>query len=147
MTTRLSTGLVNKLMVTGSFKTTMALGFIDVYSGAQPASGDAAPTGTKLAVLSLNSTATGLSLEAATTAAGVASKLASEVWSGLILADGVAGWFRYRAVGDTGVLSTTEARFDGAIATSGAQMSLTTLSLKAGATLTVPAADFTLPKE
>lgn len=146
MTTRLSTGLVNKLMVTGSFKATMALGFIDVYTGAQPASGDAAPIGTKLVTLSLNSTGTGLSLEAAAIG-GVASKLASEVWSGLILADGTAGWFRYRAAGDTGALSTTEARFDGAVATTGAQMSLTTLALKAGATLTVANGDFTLPKE
>jgi hypothetical protein len=148
MTTRNSTGLVNKLLVTGSFKATMALGFIRIYSGSQPSSADAAPTGTLLCILYSNGTSAGLSLETAAVA-GVLTKETTETWSGTILADGTAGWYRFHAVGDTGALSTTEARQDGAIATSGAQMNLSTLALKAGATLTVGDDDaaFTLPTE
>ena len=144
MANRLSTGLVNKMLVTGSFKATMALGFIDVYTGSQPATADAVPTGTKLATLYSDGAAVGLSLETAAVD-GVAEKLESETWSGIILADGTAGWYRFRAVGDTGVLSTTEARYDGACATSGAELNLSTLGLVTGAVLTVSAATFTLP--
>ena len=144
MANRLSTGLVNKMLATGPFKATMALGFIDVYTGSQPATADVVPTGTKLCTLFSDGASTGLSLEAGATD-GVISKLASQTWSGTILADGTAGWFRFRAVGDTGVLSYTEARYDGACATSGAELNLSTLGLVTGAVLTVSAATFTLP--
>lgn len=48
MTAKLSTALVTKLMDTGSFKDIFANSVIDVYSGTQPASADAAATGTLL---------------------------------------------------------------------------------------------------
>lgn len=48
MTARLSTCLATKLMDTGSFKDIFANCVIDVYSGTQPATADAAATGTLL---------------------------------------------------------------------------------------------------
>lgn len=149
MATRLSTGLVNKLLDTNSFKTLFngASGFfIDVYSGAQPASADDAPNGTKLVTLYSNGTSTGLTLEASATG-GVIEKNASETWSGTAVATGTAGWFRMREFGDAGTaLSTTAVRLDGAVATSGAQLNLGSLTFTTGAPFVLPTAAFTLPQ-
>lgn len=52
MTMRLSTGLRNFLNKEGSFDDAMRNGWIEIYSGAQPASADAAATGTLLCTIS-----------------------------------------------------------------------------------------------
>lgn len=52
MTMRLSTGLCNFLAKQGSFDDAMRNGIIEIYSGAQPASADAAPAGTLLCTIS-----------------------------------------------------------------------------------------------
>lgn len=57
MATRLSTALVNKMMAEGSFKDALANAVIDIYSGTQPASGDAAATGTLLVSVTKSSAA------------------------------------------------------------------------------------------
>ena len=146
MPLRLSTGLVNKLMDTASFKATFALSFLDIYSGAQPADANDAAVGTKLAAITNNSTATGLTFEASATL-GELEKTAAEVWSGLGLAAGTAGWFRLREATDSGVaLSTTASRVDGSIATSGAQLNLGSLTIAVGAPVVISSAAFTLPK-
>lgn len=146
MATRLSTGLVNKLMDTGSFKSIFAGCFIDIYSGTQPASADDAPTGTKLCTIYSDGAAAGLNF-AANAVNGSLSKLATETWSGTVLNTGTAGWFRVREATDPGTAqSTTAARLDGAIATSGAQMNLGSLSLTQGAPFVLTAANFTLPQ-
>lgn len=51
MTLRLSTGARNLLLNGGSFKEAFTGGKLKIYSGAQPASADAAPTGTLLATI------------------------------------------------------------------------------------------------
>ncbi len=53
MAIRLSTGLVNKMLAEGSFKSIFANGVIDIYTGSQPASADTAATGTKLVQVTL----------------------------------------------------------------------------------------------
>lgn len=146
MAARLSTGLVNKMMATSAFRTIFALGFIDIYSGTQPTSADDVPSGTKLCTLYSDGTATGLSWETAASA-GAMSKLNSQTWSATVGTAGTAGWFRLREASDTGLLaSTTAARYDGAIATSGSQMNLGSLSLLAGAPFVISAAAFSLPQ-
>lgn len=146
MAARLSTGLVKKLMDTAPFKTIFDGCFIDIYSGTQPASADDVPTGTKLVTLYSNGTSAGLHFEAVA-AGGVATKLASESWTGTALADGVAGWFRVREATDAGTAaSTTVARYDGAIAASGGQMTLANTTVTNGAPFVIAAAAFTLPK-
>lgn len=146
MAARLSTGLVNKLMATSSFRTLFALGFIDIYSGTQPASADDVPSGTKLCTLYSDGVSVGLSWEAAATG-GALPKLASQTWSTTVAVTGTAGWFRLREASDAGTgASTTACRYDGAIATSGAQMNLGNLSLTVGAPFVISAATFSLPQ-
>lgn len=78
--------------------------------------------------------------------AGVISK-ASDIWSGVNLATGVASYFRFVLPGDTGILSTTDIRVQGAIATSGAELNMTgSTSLVIGATTTIDTGSITLPK-
>ncbi len=147
MAARLSTGLVNALMASSNFKTTFALGFIDIYSGAQPALPDNAPNGTLLCTLYSDGVATGLSWASAASG-GVLSMLSTQTWSTTVAAAGTAGWFRLRAAGDSGLLaSSTAARFDGAIATSGAEMNLGSLALLTGAPFVIAAAAFSLPQQ
>lgn len=75
---------------------------------------------------------------------GVLSKNA-DVWSGVNLATGTAGYFRLVTSSDTGVLSTTEKRVQGNCATSGSEMNLSNLNLTKDATLTIDSFAVTLP--
>lgn len=134
MTMRLSTGIRNKLLDGGSgggIKGSLNLGFIAIMSGAQPTSADAAATGTLLGTVSVNGAGTGLTFDASV--AGVISKAAAETWRFTGLADGIAGWFRFYAPGDTITnVSTTAARIDGAIGSSGGELNLTNLTVGVG---------------
>lgn len=146
MTARLSTGLVKKMMDTGSFKSIFAASFIDIYTGAQPAGADSAASGTKLCTIYSDGAAVGINFDTAAPG-GVIPKAPGETWSGTILANGQAGWFRLREAGDSGTgASTTAARYDGAVSTTGAEMNLGSTNLVAGAPLIIPTAAFTLPK-
>jgi len=157
MATRLSTGLVNALMATGSFKSLFEnsgaganAGFlIDVYTGTQPAAADDAASGTLLVTISAGGAGTGCTFEASAGSpnAGELEKNGSESWSGTAGNSGTAGWFRLRRKADAGTASSTsEMRMDGAISTSGAQMNLGNLTVTAGAPFVLSAAAFTLPK-
>lgn len=146
MAARLSTGLVNRIMGKDSFIKTFDLGFIDIYSGTQPATADDVPNGVRLITLYSDGKAKGLSWDPVVTA-GAVSKLSSESWTGTVAIDGVAGWFRLREAADPGTASSASAaRYDGAIATYGSQMNLGSLSLLKGAPFLVAAASFTLPQ-
>lgn len=148
MAIRKSTGLVNKMMDTGSFKAIFELSpgcEIAIYSGSQPAAADDAPSGTLLVVLSDNSTGDPLDFETSATA-GALAKASAQTWSGTAVASGTAGWFRLRMTNDTDLSSTTLPRYDGACATSGAQMTLGSLTISASAPISVSSAAFTLPK-
>jgi hypothetical protein len=88
----------------------------------------------------------GLSLEAyGSVASGIIEKAAAEVWSGLGLADGTAGYFRYVADSDTGALSTTEPRIQGVVSTSNAPLVISSVNIATGATETVNTFQITLP--
>ncbi|MGH8562707.1 MAG: hypothetical protein ACREXW_00950 [Gammaproteobacteria bacterium] len=140
---------MNKLLDTGAFRTVFNLSFIDIWSGSRPATPDEAiPTSSvKLCTITNNSTATGLTFEAAAVAGEILKK-ASETWSGTILADGIAGFFRLRENSDAGTAATTTlARIDGTVGTSGADLNLSSTTLVAAAPLTVPTGKFKMPKE
>lgn len=80
--------------------------------------------------------------------AAVISKLAAQVWTGVNANSGTAGYYRsYGSVADTGVLdsSATFIREDGAIATSGGELNMTSTSLVSAATTTISAWDRTFP--
>lgn len=133
MTIKISTGLSNKLLDTGSLKTIMAAGFLKIYTGAEPADADAAATGTLITTISLASSGTGINFDTAA-AAGVLAKAPAETWSGVNGSTNTAGYFRHVAVGDTGTSSTTQARIQGAIGVTGSDLNLTSVSLVSGAT-------------
>jgi len=72
----------------------------------------------------------------------------SDVWSGVGLANGTAGWFRaLPATSDPGTLDSSELymRLDGNISTSGANSNWTSTSVVIGATVTADEFKITLP--
>jgi hypothetical protein len=83
--------------------------------------------------ISLNSSGTGINFDSAA-AAGVLAKAPGEVWSGSIAATGTAGYFRHVAAGDTAGSSTTQARIQGSVGVTGADLNLTNLSLTSSVT-------------
>ncbi|MBF0459307.1 MAG: hypothetical protein HQK99_15565 [Nitrospirae bacterium] len=120
-------------------------GFIQIYSGSQPTLPDNVPSGTLLCTIYSDGTAAGLSFDDA--AAGTLTKAAAETWSGTAVATATAGWFRLTAPGDTGASSTTEERIDGAVATSGSQLNMSSTSITSGAVQTISTFTITMPSE
>jgi hypothetical protein len=83
-------------------------------------------------------------------AAGVMTKDTTQTWSGTAVGAGTqtAGWFRYKsAVADAGALDSTATymRADGNIATSGANMNMSSTSITNGALQTLSTFQFTIP--
>ena len=141
---KLSTGLRNHIATVGSAMAALQNGFIDIYSGAEPATADADATGaTKLVRISLDSTGAGLALEAKT--AGVFGKPDAATWSGVNAATGSPLWFRHVTAEDTGGASTSALRIQGNIATSGAAMNITVATLNQGETFPVTAYSVSIP--
>lgn len=149
MTIRLSTRLRDNLAGTTGFATTFANGVVEIYTGSQPASADAAVTGTLLGTVTLNSGAftpgsptNGLTFAAAS--GGSVSK--SGVWSFNGVAVGTAGWFRLKGnATDAGGVSTVLPRLDGSVAVSGADMNLSNIAITVSAPVTVDTFTVTIP--
>lgn len=76
--------------------------------------------------------------------AGVISK-SSDVWSGVGLVTGVATYGRLVLPTDDATLSTTQIRAQGAVSTSGAEITMSNTTITLGATSTVDAASITKP--
>ncbi len=151
MTVRLSTQLRTNLAGTTGFATTFANGIIEIYSGSQPATADAAVTGTLLGTVTLASGAftAGVATNGLTFAAASAGAVAkSGVWSFNGAVAGTAGWFRLKGnAADTGALSTTASRLDGSIATSGADLNLSNIVIAVAAPNTIDSFSFTIPAQ
>ena len=129
MSIKMSTGLANAILDTGSVKSTLTDGLIHIYEGTVPDSADDSVEGhTLLCTVSDDGTGTGLAFETQATD-GVLLKLSSQSWAGTNLATGTASFFRFVAPGDTGVSSTTEKRIQGRIAVVGSDMQLASTSL------------------
>lgn len=151
MTVRLSTGLATKLCGPSGFAEVFEGGIIEIRTGTQPATADAAATGTLLGTVTLASGAftpgsptNGLTFAPA--ADGAVSKTGT--WSFNGVAVGTAGWFRLKAnAADNDLLSTALPRLDGSIATNGADMNLSNLSIAIGAPTTVDSFTYTQPKQ
>lgn len=151
MTVRLSTKLRDNLAGSTGFGSTFANGYIEIYSGSQPATADAAVTGTLLGIVTLNGGAftpgsgtNGLTFAAA--AAGAISK--SGVWQFTGLSPGgTAGWFRLKTNAETagGGISTVLARLDGSIAVSGGDMNLSNITIATSSSNTIDSFTFTVP--
>lgn len=113
MTLSVSTGLRDKMLDTGSFRSRMNLGFMKIYAGTVPADADQSiGSATLLRTLTKDGDdVTGLSF-AASASGGTITK-ATEVWTDTGAAGGVATFWRFVKAGDTGTLSTTEERLQG----------------------------------
>ncbi len=144
MALRLSTGLRQALLGTAAFRATFAASFINIYSGSQPASADSPATGTLLATVYSDGAAIGVSFDAP--AAGVISKAAAQTWSGTATQTGTAGYYRlFEAADDPTLQSTTKSRLDGAVATSGGELNMSSTAIVAGAVQTITSFAVTLP--
>lgn len=124
-----STGLAAYLMVTGSAKDAFDGGLVKVYSGAAPATADAAVSGTLLWTVSVDGDGTGITFSSSASGRSMV-KEPTEVWQGAIVATGTAGYWRLVAAGDDGTLSTTAPRIQGTCGdTADADMYMTNPSL------------------
>lgn len=146
---RLSTGLRTSLAGTTGLAAALANGVIEIRTGTQPASADSAASGTLLGTVTLasgpftpGSETNGLTFAAAS--GGSVSKTGT--WSFVGVAQGTAGWFRFKANGvDDGGTSTSLPRLDGSISTSGADMSLSNINISVGAPTTIDMFTVTIP--
>jgi hypothetical protein len=68
-----------------------------------------------------------------------------DVWSGVGVANGTAGYFRIVKSDDLGDASATAPRLQGNAATSGQELTLSNTQITAGATQTIDAASITMP--
>jgi len=134
----------------GSMDELLRNGVIEVYTGSQPTTADLTESGTKLLRITIASgaftpgTATnGLNL--GTAAAGVSAKETTETWSGVGLATGTAGWFRYYDNSYTTGASSTAVRFDGVCGVGSGELRMSSLSITTGATTTVDTGTITQP--
>lgn len=152
MALRFSTGLRNATIGIIGMAGALANGVIEIYTGAQPASANDPVTGTLLGTVTTNgavftpgSPTNGLTFAAA--ANGAVAKSASN-WQFSGLANGTAGWFRFKANAvDAGALSTTHVRLDGSIATSGGDMTIGNINVTVGAPNTVDQFVLTYPAQ
>ena len=150
MTVKLSTGFRDALLNNQGFSEIFSAGVIAVYTGAQPATADDAATGTLLGYITKDGAAfvpgsptNGLSW--GTAAGGVINKN-SDNWRLTGAAAGTAGWSRLMGnAADNGLASTTLPRIDGAIATSGGEINLTSLSIGIGSVTTIDAFTYAIP--
>lgn len=131
MTYKVSTGLRNQMLVSGSLRAALLNGKIRVFTGSEPASADAAETGTLLCVIDKNGAGAGFSMDT-TAVDGIVAKVVADVLKGTNLATGTAGYYRHVGASDTGAASTTEPRVQGRVSTSGAEMNLGSTALVRG---------------
>lgn len=136
---------VSVVSLARALKDLFYLGFLNIYSGSQPATSDLAPSGNLLVTIYSDGAAVGLSFDEA--ASGTLSKKSTETWSGTAVGAGTqnAGWFRLTVPGDGGAGSTEDERIDGAIATSGAELNLNSVSITNGVVIAISIFQVTLP--
>jgi hypothetical protein len=134
MSIKISTGVRNHMLVTGSFKNAMDGGVLKIYAGTEPANADASiGSATLLCTVSNNSAGTGITFAAAASD-GVLVKTASEVWSGAVTLGGVATFYRFVSLSDDGSLSTSAKRVQGVVGLVGVDLLVSTTTFVLGST-------------
>ena len=156
MAVKTSSGLRDKLLVTGSFKSIFDGGSIQIYGAVGgtasmiPATADASPTSLGASLLCTvknynGGTPIGLTF-ASTASGGVVTKTTSEVWSGVNSATGTALFYRLVTSTDTGnAVTDADARVQGTIGTAGADLNLSSVALTSGATQTIDYYSMAIP--
>lgn len=149
MTIKVSTGLRNSMLATGSFKSLMDGAVIKIYSGTPPVSADdaigSAGTNNLLSTISVNGSGTGLTFDGSPSN-GVMVKTAAELWRCTSnAASGTATFYRLSQPSDAGGSSASEPRVQGTVATAGADMNLSSVSLTSGAAQNIDYYSIALP--
>lgn len=134
MTLRFSVATCNALAdaATALANAGAGAGKVRVYSGPQPASADDAPTGTLLLEFTLNDPAWGAAV------AGISLLDVVPAISATGLADGTAGWFRMLDSNNATIM-------DGAAATSGAEINLSTTAITTELEVTITSGTYVQP--
>lgn len=152
MAERISSGYFNSFL--SHFVETYKNGVLAIYSGTQPPSADDAETGNLLCLITKDGGAftpgeatNGLNFGAAT--GNTANKADAETWSGTVLMDGIAGWFRFYDNNYVTGASSTAARFDGAITNTDTEEihMMDNTNLITGSTVTVDNFQLVIPVE
>lgn len=146
MTIKISTGLSNALLATGSLRSLLANGFLNIYAGTVPDSADdSLGAATLLRTISLNNTGAGINFSV--TAANRVIAKATETWSGSSAVGGTATFFRHVVSGDDGTTSQTQYRIQGTAGVSGTDLVLAANPIVADALTTIDSYSMTLPGE
>jgi hypothetical protein len=132
MAERLSTGICNLLLDTAPLKTVFSTPEIRIYSGAIPATADAAE-GSIIATVKEGG---GALTWAASAAAGVLSKSAN-AWTDPSAVGGTATHYRLLNHADGGGISTTLPRIQGTVGTGGTDMVVGSTTIGAASVFTV----------
>lgn len=152
MTVKLSTGLRSGMAGTQGLAGALASGVIYIYSGPQPVTADAVPTGTLLGVVTKDggtftpgSPTNGLTFATAT---GGGVTKSTDVWKFTGIAAGTAGWFRHVGNGsDDGSSSSTLPRLDGSIAAGSGDLRLSSTAITVGVPVTVDVYSLQIPAQ
>ena len=150
MTVKLSTGLRNALLGQDGMSKIFTGGVIELRSGVQPVTADAAPTGTLLGVVTVNgqawiagNPANGLVFAAPN--GGVLTKN-SDHWMMFGLAAGTIGWWRLITnAPDDGSASTTLRRIDGSAGVGAGDLWVSTTNVTVGSPATADVFAIELP--
>lgn len=133
----------------GAWRDIFKDGVLDIYSGAMPATADAAETGTKLVSVTVASGAFTAGLPAAGLEFGAPSAGAiakdSDTWSGVGLATGEAGYYVFYDNAYTTGSSSSAIRFMGTCGESGTDMVMSDATVTEAATKTIDTFIITLP--
>ena len=134
----------------GSLRELLLNGIIHIFSGSQPASADDDEGSTKLLEVTVASGAftPGSPTNGLEIAAPISGKIGikvDETWSGVGLLEGTAGWFRFYDNKEHIGAAPSAVRLDGNCGVSGAQLNMSSTSIKVGATTTIDSFDITEP--
>lgn len=134
----------------GSLKGIFKDGIMEIRTGTQPATADLVESGSLVARITKSSGAftagvvtNGLEFQDATS--GVMSKLSTETWSGLGLGTFTAGWFRFYTNAYSTGASSSAIRFDGSVATSGADLNLNSTAIVLDLPINILTFSITMP--
>lgn len=154
MALKISTGLRDALLDTGSLKATLDGGYIHIYSGTAPATPNDAISGTLLATIYSDGGAAtaGLNFEASASS-GVIQKASGETWDNSTagnIATGTATHYLHVASAESDGTaigaSTTAPRILGTVALAGGDMDLANTSLTLGQVQSINFYSIALPE-
>lgn len=145
MSIKVSTGLRNGVLGTGSLKARLDGKVLKIYAGMAPATADSALGGaTLLSTISDDATGTGLTFDG-TPINGVLFKNPAQIWRGVNAASGTASFYRLQDISDDDSASTVNERVQGSVGVAGADLNISSVSLTSGASQNIDFYSIELP--